>query len=128
MAPRKWWPIIVGIVIFVVIVGLGFIGAVVYLVTRQVSVQTVSAEQGVEEFDRIRADLAGQTPFIEMPAHDSDAPPIVHKELETHEPGGLSTIHVRVWVASDRKLVRVDLPMWTLRLMGNQPLTKVAQH
>jgi len=123
MAAKKWWPIIVGVVIFVVIVGLGLIGTVAYLVSRQVSVQTVPAQQGTEEFERIRASLAGQKPFIEMPAEDSDAAPIVHRELETHEPGRLSTIHVRVWVASDRKLVRVDLPMWTLRLMGNNPIT-----
>ena len=123
MAPRKVWPIVLGIVIFVVIVGVGFLGTMVYLVTRQVHVETMPTRQGIEEFERVRASLAGQTPFIEIPDEDSDAAPVVHRELETHKPGQLSTVHVRVWVERERKLVRVDLPMWTLRLMGNNPIT-----
>lgn len=128
MAVKKWVPIVVGIVIFVVIVGLGLVGGLVYFVTRQVSVQTVSPSSGAEEFDRLRAQLSGQQAFIELPGEDSDADPVVHHELATHPTGQVSTIHVRVWVPDDRKMVRVDLPMWTLRLMGSKPITIQTGH
>jgi hypothetical protein len=123
MAMKKWVPIVAGIVIFVVIVGLGLVAGTVYLVTRQVGVQTMpSAEAGGEEFEKLRVALAGQTPFIELPA-DFGGKAVVHRELETQGAGKISVVHVRVWEPRDKKLVRVDLPMWTLRLMGNKPMT-----
>jgi hypothetical protein len=123
MAVRKWVPIVAGIVIFVVIVGLGLVAGLVYMVTRQVGVQTMaSVSAGSDEFDRIRAALSGQKPFIELPAEDSDADPVVHREMEIQPTGQVKVIHVRVWSPRDRKLVRVDLPMWTLRLMGSKPI------
>jgi hypothetical protein len=121
---RKWVPIVAGIVIFVVIVGLGLVGGVAYLVTRQVGVQTMaSAQAGVEEFEKLRGALAGQTAFIELPADYREGDAVVHRELETAGAGRVSVVHVRVWAPRDKKLVRVDLPMWTLRLMGSKPMT-----
>lgn len=122
MATKKWLPILVGVVIFVVIVGLGLVGGCVYLITRQVSVQTLPRTAGVQEFDKLRGQLAGQRAFIELPDEDSDAEPVVHRELANHPTGQVSTVHVRVWVPREGKLVRLDLPMWTLRLMGNKPI------
>jgi hypothetical protein len=123
MATRKWVPIVVGIVIFVVLVGVGLVGSLVYVVTRQVKVQTVSATAGQEDFDRMAERMAGQKPFIELPAPDSDADPVVHREMETHETGSISTVHIRVWSPREKKLARVDLPFWLLRLGGNKPFT-----
>jgi hypothetical protein len=124
MAVKKWIPIVAGIVIFVVIVGLGLVAGAVYLFTRQVGVQTMaSAEAGGEEFEKLRGALAGQTALIELPPEDGDGEAVVHRELATHPTGQVSVLHVRVWAPRDRKLVRVDLPMWTLRLMGSKPIT-----
>lgn len=122
MATRKWLPIVAGIVIFVVILGLGLVGGCVYMVKRQVSVQTLSRTEGGAEFERLRRQLAGQRPFIELPAEDSNAAPIVHHELSTQPRGRVNTLHVRVWVPDDRKLIRLDVPFWMLRLMGNKPI------
>ncbi len=129
MAMKKWVPIVAGIVIFVVIVGLGLVAGAVYLFTRQVGVQTMaSATAGSEEFEKLRAALAGQTAFIEMPPEDGEGEPVVHRELATHPAGQITVVHVRVWAPRDRKLVRVDLPMWTLRLMGSKPITIQTGH
>ena len=122
MARRKWIPIVIGIVVLVMVVGIGLIGGLIWTVTRQVSVQEVSAQAGEEEFEKLRAPFAGQKAFIELPADGSDAEPSVHRELATHEPGKVSTIHVRVWVPSDGKLVKLDLPFWMIRLMGSKPI------
>lgn len=123
MSAKKWIPIVVGVVIFVMVVGAGVIGGLIYVVTRQVKVQTMSASGGQEEFDRLVAGMAGQKPFIELPVSDSDGEIVVHRELETKETGSISTLHVRVWSPRDKKLVRVDLPFWMMRLAGNKPMT-----
>ncbi|RPJ70693.1 MAG: hypothetical protein EHM24_14750 [Acidobacteria bacterium] len=122
MARRKWIPIVIGIVILVVVVGIGLIGGLVWMVTRQVSVQEVSAQTGEQEFEKLRAPFAGQKPFIELPADGDEAGAVVHRELAKHAPGTVSTIHLRVLVPSDGKLVKLDLPFWMLRLMGSKPV------
>jgi len=122
MTAKKWIPILVGIVIFVMIVGVGLVGGLIYIVTRQVKVQTMTATGGQEEFERLLAGMAGQKPFIELPSPDSDADVIVHRELETKDTGSISTLHVRVWSPRERKLVHVDLPFWMMRLTGNKPM------
>ena len=121
MAAKKWVPIVVGIVIFVFVVGAGLVGGLVYVVTRQVKVQELSASAGQEEFERLVAGFAGQQALIDMPA-DPDGEMQVHHELETRQTGSISTVHVRAWSPRDRKLVQVDLPFWTLRLTGNRPI------
>lgn len=123
MATRKWVPIVVGALIFVVVVGAGLLGGLIYIVKRDVKVQTMTTAEGQAEFDRLVAQMAGQKPFIELPPPGSDAAPIVHREMETHDTGSISTVHVRVWSPSDRKLTRVDLPFWLMRLGGNKPFT-----
>lgn len=122
MATRKWLPIVFGIVIFILIVGLGLVGGCVYMISRQVGVQSMPRAAGVEEFEKLRQKLAGQRAFIELPDEGSDAEPVVHRELTTQRTGQVSTVHVRVWVPDDGKLIRLDVPMWTLRLMGSKPI------
>ncbi|HEX7486340.1 MAG TPA: hypothetical protein VF332_09320 [Vicinamibacterales bacterium] len=122
MAARKWIPIVVGIVIFVMVVGVGLVGGLIYVVTRQVNVQTMTAVGGQEEFDRLLASMSGQKPFIELPAPDSDGEVVVHRELETRNTGSISTLHIRVWSPRDLKLAHVDLPFWMMRLAGNKPI------
>jgi hypothetical protein len=123
MAKKKWVPIVVGIVVFVVLVGVGVCGSLAYVISRHAKVETVSLEQGQAEFDRLVARMAGQKPFIELPAPDSDAEPVVHRELETHETGSVKTVHIRVWAPEEKKLAVVDLPFWVMRLGGNKPFT-----
>jgi hypothetical protein len=122
MTLRKWIPIIVGIVIFVMVVGIGLIAGLVYVVTNQVKVETVSASGGQEEFDRLLSGMAGQKPFIELPASDSDGEVVVHHEMATGNTGSITTLHVRVWSPRERKLVNIDLPFWMMRLTGNRPI------
>jgi hypothetical protein len=122
MATRKWIPIVVGIVIFVVLVGGGLVVGAAYFVSQQMKVQQMTATDGQAEFDRLVAGLAGQTPFIELPDGDVNGEAVVHRELETRPTGSISTVHMRVWSERERTLVRVDLPFWIMRLGGNHPV------
>lgn len=128
MAAKKWIPIVAGIAIFVVVVGVGAVGGLIYLVTRQVNVQTVSsAVDGQQEFERMVASFAGQKPFIELSA-ETDQPSAVHHELATGKPGALSTLHLRIWIPREKKLARIDLPFWLMRLTGNNPIKIHTDH
>ena len=122
MARRKWIPIVVGLVILVMVVGIGLIGAMFWMVTRQVSVQELAADTGEQEFEKLREPFSGQKPFIELPEDGNELGAVVHRELATHEPGKVSTVHLRVWVPSDGKLVKLDLPFWMVRMMGSKPI------
>ena len=122
MAPRKWLPIVVGIVVLVVVVGVSLIAGMAWMVTKQVTVHQLSGEGGEQEFEKLREPFAGQKPFIELADDGSHAGAVVHHEMATHAPGSVSTIHVRFWAPSDSKLIQVDLPFWMIRLMGSKPI------
>jgi hypothetical protein len=122
MFSKKWMPIVVGIVIFVVLVGAGLIGGFAYLLARQMEIREMPAAEGAAEYARLEASLAGQQPFIDLPDGDFNGRITVHRELETKQTGSVSRIHMRVWSERDRKLVRADLPFWLLRLGGSHPV------
>jgi hypothetical protein len=121
MATNKWVPIVVGVVIFVVLVGAGLIGGVAYTVARRVQVQEMTASGGQEEFDKLVSTMAGQKPFIEMEG-DNIETTVVHRELATKDTGSVSTVRVRIWSPRDRQLIRVDLPFWLVRLTGSNSI------
>jgi hypothetical protein len=123
MTARKWIPIVVGIVIFVMLVGAGLVGALIYVVTRQVDVKSMTATGGQEEFEKLLASRAGQQPFIELPSPGSNDEVVVHRELIKGDTGSVSTLHVRVWSPRDKTFVKIDLPFWMMRLTGNKPIT-----
>jgi len=120
MAKKSWWWIVLGVVIFVVIVGVGAIGTFGYIVYRQMDIQTVTSESPEEEFGKARARFEGQVPFVELPAVHGSGEPIVHREQMAKEPTPLTALRVLAWGPRDRKLVRLSLPMWLLRLTGRQ--------
>jgi hypothetical protein len=120
MAKQRWGLIILGIVIFVVIVGVGVIGTFGYIVYRQMDVQTVATASPEEEFSKARARFEGQVPFIELPAGVEEAAPIVHRDQMAKEATPLTGLRVLAWGPQDKKLVRLTLPMWLLRLSGRR--------
>jgi hypothetical protein len=130
MARNKWIPIIIGIVIFVVIVGIGLVGGAIYVFSRQVGFQTVETAAGEQEFQKIRSGFEGQTPFIELTGDGEfeESRAVVHRELASHATGKVSTVHVRIWSPEERKLVSLDLPFWMVRFMGNKPINLETGH
>jgi hypothetical protein len=119
MAKKKnWGLIILGIVIFVVIVGAGFIATIGYVMYRQMDIQTVTTDSPEEEFKKARARFEGQVPFIELPAGLDTDEAIVHREQIGKEPVALTGLRVLAWAPRDHKLVRLTLPFWMLRLGG----------
>jgi hypothetical protein len=116
MARRKWWPIVLGIVIFVVIVGAGAIGIGIYVVSRQVAMTVVETEDPEAAFAEARAKFAGQKPYIEFVDDGVETQAVVHRENERDGRPPLNSMHIMAWDEHERKLVRLTLPFWILRL------------
>jgi hypothetical protein len=120
---RSWGLIILGIVIFVVIVGVAALGTAGYLFYRQFNVQTATTANPEPDFAKIEARFAGQIPLIELPEDDEDTPKI---NRPTPSPGAevapISDIHVMAWSKRDGKLVNFTMPFWLIRLSGNKPI------
>jgi hypothetical protein len=122
MAGKRWGLIVLGVVIFVIVVGGGMIGTAVYLLSRQFEVHSVPASSPEPEFDKVLAQFEGQKPYIEIPSPSADTPPTVHHEQEKAQAQPLNTIHLLVWDPGERKVVRVNFPFWIVRLRGDRPL------
>jgi len=120
MAKKSWGLIILGIVIFVVIVGAGVIGTFGYIVYRQMDVQTSDLASPDEEFAKALAKFEGQVPFIELSAQFGEGAPVVHREQMGGQATQLTGLRVLVWDPHEKKLVRLMLPIWLLRLSGNR--------
>lgn len=117
----RWGLIILGIVIFVVIVGAALIATVVYIGSRQFSLQTETTSDPEGEFAKVQARFEGQQPLIEM-RPSSEGGPVVHREPQKPRQGPLSNLHVLAWNAEDKKLVRFTMPFWLVRLSGSKPI------
>jgi hypothetical protein len=120
MAKKNWGLIILGIVIFTVIVGVGVIGTVGYIVYRQMDIRTAILPSPDEEFAKTLATFQGQVPFIELPAGFVEGAAIVHREQMAAKPTPLTGLRVLAWDPQEKKLVRLMLPMWLLRLSGHR--------
>ncbi len=119
MAKKKnWGLIILGIAIFVVIVGADLIATLGFVMYRQMDIQTVATDSPEEEFGKARARFGGQVPFIELPADRHGGEAVVHREQIGQHPVTLTGLRVLAWEPRDHKLVRLTLPFWMLRLGG----------
>ena len=112
---RRWGLIILGIVVFVVVVGVGVMATLAYLAFRQIDFQTVATESPEDEFRTVLTQVAGQQPYIELTDPKGGAG-VVHREQEKPERSQLTTLHALVWDPEERKVVRVGVPFWLLRL------------
>lgn len=120
MTGKKWVWIFVGVVLLVMVAGIALVASIAFMVSQRVQVQEVSATTGQEEFQQLRARFAGQKAYLEI-ADGSDVP-VIHRELEKKERANLSTIHLRVFVPDERRVISADLPFWMMRMMGDHPI------
>jgi hypothetical protein len=117
----RWGLIILGIAIFVVVVGAALVAVGGYIVYSQFSLQTVKTATPEVEFAKVETQFAGQTPLLEMRAGE-EANPIVHREPGHPGKGPLSNLHLLAWDARQKKLVQFTMPFWLVRLGGSNPL------
>ncbi len=123
MAKKKnWLLIILGIVIFVVIVGVAAVGGFVYWMYKQMNVQVTKVENPQPAFSEVLAKFEGQRPYIEVSFADGREEATVHREMEKQTRSRLNNLHMLIYDERDHQMVRMALPFWLLRLGGSKPI------
>jgi hypothetical protein len=111
----KTWLSIVGAVLGVMLILMvTAVGGAAYWVYSHVQSQTVAQEAAGDRFARVRQQLAGKQPLIEIVdrnevvLHRSATPPPASERLQT--------LHALVYDTDEQKLLDVHIPFWLLRL------------
>ena len=101
---------VVGILCLIAVAGFGF-----YYASRHIQTRAASPANAARDFAEIRARFNGQRPLIELDdrgnflrAHTDRQTPAEVKALES--------IHVLAYDSDERRLVRLSIPFWLLRL------------
>jgi hypothetical protein len=79
---------------------------------QAVSVQHVDPNQGLNEFEAVRARIKG------VPLVRRDESGRFERRITTAGDAPASTLHVLAYRVSGRQLVRADVPLWFLRVKG----------
>ena len=121
MAKKPSWGLIIfGIAVLVVVVGAGVLAVVGYVVYQQFAFEASPATGiGVEqEFAKVSRKFAGQRPLIEM----RDGEPVAHKEAGPRPNAPIDAIHILVWQPDERKVFRMNIPFWLIRMSKGRPI------
>ena len=113
MKVRRWTPIVFGVSVFLVFVGISAVVLGVAWFREHLSIEAASHSGAEAAFQEVRQRYAAKAPLLEMHGTSTarrswppaDAPRI-----------NLSTLHVLAWDAHDEKLARFEIPFWLLRL------------
>lgn len=130
MAKKKtpWGLIILGSAIFIVVVGVGLIAVAGYVIYQQFAFQatTATAMSAEEEFSKAVARLSDQQPLLEI----RDGEPRLNKARTKPAKLGapIEALHVMVWQPDEKKLVRLNIPFWLLRLTKGKPIRLGSRH
>jgi hypothetical protein len=116
----SWAVIIVGISAFVLIVGAGLVGVVGYVIYQQFAFQAKSATEmsADEEFAHIVAKFEGQKPYLII----KDGEPVVTSEPAAAPGKPVEALHIIVWDPDERKVIKLNMPFWLLRMTNGQPI------
>ena len=111
---KTWISILVASVIVVGFLAAAAVGGTAYFIYRHVSTQFTPQANAEEQFAKTRARFAGQQPLIEMRKDE----PILHRDITRTAAanGRLESLSVLAYDPGARKLVRVSIPFWLIRL------------
>ena len=118
---KTWVSILIAAVILFGVLALAVVGGTAFFIYRHVHAEFTNETSAEREFAGARARFATQRPLIELRKNDD---PIVHRDLIPAAPSTQRIDALRVLAYDDRarKLVRVSIPFWLLRLMPTRHL------
>jgi hypothetical protein len=121
MAKKTSWAIIiVGISAFLLVVGVVLVGVVGFVIYQHLAIQAKTATEGSadEEFAKIVATFEGQKPYLVI----KDGEPVV-TDAPAASPGKpVEALHIIIWDPDERKVVKLNMPFWLLRMTKGQPI------
>ncbi len=112
---RTWLWIIFGF-LGVCVLGLILVaGAGVYFVSRHIGLEQTTSTNALRAFEATRASFASAQPILEVDALERPREARQLAELPT-SPSRPANLYVLAWNPEDRRLARVSVPFWLLRL------------
>ena len=112
---KTWISVVIASVIIVGLLAVAAIGGTVFFIYRHVNTQVTASESAEQQFAEARARFTGQQPLIEIRKGDE---PLLHREVipASRPAAKLDTLRVMAYDTHARKLVRVSIPFWLLRM------------
>jgi len=113
---RTWVSVLIAAIIIVGILAVAAVGGTAYFFYRHINASFTPPEDADTEFAQARARFAGQKPLIEIRKDDE---PILHRDVVPPRGAArtqLVALRVLAYDNRARKLVRVSIPFWLLRL------------
>jgi hypothetical protein len=112
---KTWVSILIASVIIMGILALTVVGGTAFFFYRHINARFTPQEDAEKEFAEARERFSGRQPLIEIRRGDD---PIIHRELvdQAHSNARLESLRVLAYDSHARKLVRVSIPFWLIRL------------
>lgn len=110
----RWVQIIGGIAIVLAFLAIGAVIAGVAWFREHIDVTDSTEISATQAFDDIHAKFPGQSPLLEL--RDGTPHYVAERASQESTDKTLTTMHVLAWDSDDRKLAKVDVPWWILRL------------
>jgi hypothetical protein len=113
-----WVPIVGGVAVLLVFVAIGGVLFGAAWFREHVDVAETTTESADTAFGEVVQRYAGKPPLIEM----RGSIPVPSAALQTSGPrpaegaAAITSIHVLAWNPRDRKLARIELPFWLVRM------------
>jgi hypothetical protein len=121
-ARKTWISVLIASVIIVGLLAVAAIGGTAFFIYRHVNTQFTPSDRAEQQFAAARARFTGQQPLIEIRRGDEA---VLHREVI---PGSvpaakLDTLRVMAYDTHARKLVRVSIPFWLLRMAPSRHMS-----
>lgn len=115
MAERRTWLwVIVGIAAIGLVAFITFVSLVAIMVTRSTTVTTAAQTEASSQFETIRSQFRNHPPLLKVTGDTLDDSEL-QRRSGTRGARPAQDLRVLAWNRADQKLVRLSLPLWTLR-------------
>jgi hypothetical protein len=109
----RWVQIVGGIAIVLVFLAIGAVIVGVSWMREHIDVVDSTEVDADKAFDEIHARFPGQRPLLEL---RDNVPHYVGERATQRSNGTITTMHVVAWDSDERRLAKVDIPWWVLRM------------
>ena len=115
---RRWIPILLGVLVLFVFIGIGAVIASVAWFQQHVQTQRTSEADAEAELEKVRKQFAHRPPILEL---QNNVPRYTggKKPDFVANAGSLESLNVLVWSPREDHLTRVTLPYWLLRMKSD---------
>jgi hypothetical protein len=115
-----WGLIILGIAIFVVLIGVSLVAVAGYFVYQQFAFQSQPANEWTarQKFEAVAKRFEGQQPLLVI----EEGEPVVNKLTRTRPGKPIEALHVMVWDPADERVITLNIPFWLIRMTNGRPI------